>query len=113
MKKSLIIRWVIIALVLLIWIWAMLPLKDKDYLKTFDKLAAPNVEKLHAGRDALLKMGNPEEISEKMRATKDRRAPSTRNWPRNWRRFRPMPISMPGARPGTMTNWLPASPSSR
>ena len=71
MKKSLIIRWVIIAIVLVVWIVAMLPIKDKDYLTTFDKLSAPTVAKLKAGSNALLAQGNPEEIDQKLRAITD------------------------------------------
>ena len=46
MKKSLIIRWTIIGIVLIVWTAAMFPLKDSDYLKTFDQVSAKNVAKV-------------------------------------------------------------------
>lgn len=46
MKKSLIIRWAIILVITVSWCWSMFPVKDKDFLEEFRKLANINQEQL-------------------------------------------------------------------
>ena len=45
MKKSLLIRWSIILLVIVAWTWSMFPLQDSDYLDCFRQVSAKQVEK--------------------------------------------------------------------
>ena len=72
MKKSLIIRWVIIALVILVWTWAMFPFKDKDFLSMFDKVSAKHVAKLQTEAKAFVaEKGNPSELINKINAIED------------------------------------------
>lgn len=72
MKKSLIVRWSIIAVVILVWTIAMFPLKDGDYLSKFDKLSAEQVAKAQNGAKLLLAKGNPEELRSKSEAVADK-----------------------------------------
>ncbi|HQL88646.1 MAG: bifunctional preprotein translocase subunit SecD/SecF [Lentisphaerae bacterium ADurb.Bin082] len=72
MKKSLIIRWSVVALVVLAWTWAMFPLRDKDYLAEFEKMAAPKVAALQKQSKQLLEQGNPEELKAQLDAMADK-----------------------------------------
>ncbi len=56
MKKSLIIRWSIILLVIIAWTWSMFPITDRDYLSEFQRMAEKQVTKLarEAGQVPLL-----------------------------------------------------------
>lgn len=61
MKKSLIIRWAIILVITLSWCWSMFPVKDKDFLGEFNKLANINQEQLEQqAKIAAEKLGNIE-----------------------------------------------------
>ncbi|MDD4098947.1 MAG: protein translocase subunit SecD [Lentisphaeria bacterium] len=71
MKKSLIIRWSIVALVLVVWTAAMFPVRDKDYLAEFDKLSATKVTSLEAQSKALLKVGDPVALKAELDAMTD------------------------------------------
>ena len=62
MKKSLIVRWIIIAAVLLVWGLAMLPLKDRNLIKVFEDKAAKTVSKLEA--EAASFKGDPDALRE-------------------------------------------------
>ena len=62
MKKSLIVRWIIIAAVLLVWGLAMLPLKDRNLIKVFEDKAAKTVSKLEA--EAAAFKGDPDALRE-------------------------------------------------
>ncbi len=68
MKKSLIIRWTIIAIVLVVWTLAMFPLRDGDYLKTFEQVSAKSVAKCQENAKVLLAKGNPETIRKDLAA---------------------------------------------
>ncbi len=46
MKKSLLIRWAIILIITFSWCWSMFPIKDKDFLAEFKKLANVKQEQL-------------------------------------------------------------------
>lgn len=48
MKKSLIIRWCVIAVVVLAWTASMFPIRDRDYLTEFRKQVKPQLAKLQA-----------------------------------------------------------------
>ncbi len=48
MKRSLIWRWVLIVAILVSWVVSIFPLRDRDFLQTFDKLARKSVAKLEA-----------------------------------------------------------------
>ena len=62
MKKSLIIRWIIIALVVIGWLSAMFPIRDKDYLGEFDRISAKQLAPLQARAQNVLKIGNHDEL---------------------------------------------------
>ncbi|MDQ0287930.1 protein translocase subunit SecD [Oligosphaera ethanolica] len=68
MKKSLIIRWIIIALVVIGWLSAMFPIRDKDYLGEFDRISAKQLAALQARSQNVLKVGNPDELKAKLDA---------------------------------------------
>ncbi len=73
MKKSLIIRWVIIAIVILVWTLAMFPIKDKDYMSIFRKLSAKTVAELQAkGAEFEKANGNPADIIKKLGQATDK-----------------------------------------
>ena len=46
MKKSLLIRWAVILVITISWCWSMFPIKDKDFLAEFKKLANVKQEQL-------------------------------------------------------------------
>ena len=73
MKKSLIIRWVIIALVILVWIWAIFPIKDKDFRSMFEKVSRKNVAKLQTEAKAFIdeKKVDPTELIKKVNSIED------------------------------------------
>ncbi|MBQ7650264.1 MAG: hypothetical protein IJS15_04850, partial [Victivallales bacterium] len=73
MKKSLIIRWVIIALVILVWIWAIFPIKDKDFRGMFEKVSRKNVAKLQTEAKAFIdaKKVDPAELIKKVSTIED------------------------------------------
>jgi len=50
MKKSLIWRFALIAVVMAAWTYSIFPVKDRPFLDTFEKLAAPRVKALAAAR---------------------------------------------------------------
>ncbi|NLE55705.1 MAG: hypothetical protein GX617_12255, partial [Lentisphaerae bacterium] len=68
MKKSLIIRWIIIALVVIGWLSAMFPIRDKDYLGEFDRISAKQLAALQARSQNVLKIANPDELKAKLDA---------------------------------------------
>ncbi|MBQ6473347.1 MAG: protein translocase subunit SecD [Victivallales bacterium] len=72
MKKSLIIRWTVIAIVLIVWTAALFPLKDSDYLQMFRQVSATNVERIEAGAKSLLAKGDPAELQRKLEAATDK-----------------------------------------
>ncbi len=72
MKKSLIIRWIIVAAVVISCTVAMFPIKDKNYLETFRKASRKQVEALELGAAELEKLGNPDELKAKMDAVEDK-----------------------------------------
>ncbi len=55
MKSSLIWRCVLIVFVMAIWIYSLFPLKDRDFLPMFEKMAAPKVAAISAEAQALEK----------------------------------------------------------
>ena len=73
MKKSLIIRWVVIALVILVWTWAMFPIKDKDFRNMFETVSRKNVAKLQTEAKAFIdeKKVDPAELIKKVTTIED------------------------------------------
>ncbi|MCR4573926.1 MAG: protein translocase subunit SecD, partial [Lentisphaeria bacterium] len=69
MKKSLIIRMIIIAAVIIGWTASMFPIKDQDFLKKFNTLAAKTVNKLKKSSEGI---GNLEEMKTKLDAMADK-----------------------------------------
>ena len=43
MKKSLLIRWAVIIVLIAAWCWSMFPIKDKDFLQEFQRLSAKQI----------------------------------------------------------------------
>lgn len=72
MKKSLIIRWIIIALVVFGWLAAMFPIRDKDYLSKFDRLSAKQLTALRARSQNVLKVANPDELKAQLDGMADK-----------------------------------------
>ncbi len=64
MKKSLIVRWIVIAAVLLIWGLAMLPLKDRDLIGIFNAKSSKVVAKLE--QEAKTFTGKPDQLREEI-----------------------------------------------
>jgi SecD/SecF fusion protein len=62
MKKSLIIRWVVIALVVFSLLSAMFPIRDKDYMGQFERMSAKSLSALRVRAEDVLKVGNPDEL---------------------------------------------------
>lgn len=71
MKKSLITRWCIIAVVILVWTAALFPIKDKNFLDVFDKVAAKKIAQAQQGAKLLLVKGDPEAIQAQLADIKD------------------------------------------
>ena len=70
MKKSLIIRWIIILLVVVSWTWSIFPIKDKDYLVEFKKMAQDEVQKLEKKSLKLEKLCKIETFKKQMSAAR-------------------------------------------
>ncbi|MFA6930032.1 MAG: protein translocase subunit SecD [Lentisphaeria bacterium] len=71
MKKSLIIRWSIILLVIVAWTWSMFPITDRDYLSEFQKLAEKKVAILANEAKQVPLPQQAEELKIKMEALSD------------------------------------------
>ena len=72
MKKSLIIRWAIIIVVVVSLLWAMFPIRDKDYLSQFERMSARRLSALQARAQNVLKIANPDELKAKLDAMEDK-----------------------------------------
>ncbi len=72
MKKSLIIRWAIIAVIIIGWTSSMFPIKDQDFLAKFNKLSAKQVKKYNKSREALKEKGTLEEVRKQLEDIKDK-----------------------------------------
>ena len=68
MKKSLIIRWIIILVFVLGWIYSMFPIKDQDFLAAFKAKAEKNVDKYRQQAESAQFM----ELKEKRAAIEDK-----------------------------------------
>ena len=69
MKKSLIIRMIIIAAVIIGWTASMFPIREQDFLKKFDSLSSKTVAKLNKSAEAV---GSLEEAKEKLDKMEDK-----------------------------------------
>ena len=72
MKKSLIIRWAIIAVIIIGWTSSMFPIKDQDFLAKFNKLSAKQVKKYDKSRQELQEKGTLEEVRKQLEEIKDK-----------------------------------------
>lgn len=72
MKKSLIIRWSIILLVVIAWTWSMFPITDRDYLNEFQKMAQKQVDKLARDAEQVPLITQAEELKIKMEQISDK-----------------------------------------
>ena len=69
MKKSLIIRMIIIEAVIIGWTASMFPIREQDFLKKFDSLSSKTVAKLNKSAEAI---GSLEEAKEKLDKMEDK-----------------------------------------
>ncbi|MBR6323457.1 MAG: protein translocase subunit SecD, partial [Victivallales bacterium] len=69
MKKSLVIRMIIIAAVIIGWTASMFPIREQDFLKKFDSLSSRTVAKLNKSAEAI---GSLEEAKEKLDKMEDK-----------------------------------------
>ncbi len=72
MKKSLIIRWSIILLVIIAWTWSMFPITDRDYLNEFKLMAQKQVAKLARDAEKVPLITQAEELKLKMEQISDK-----------------------------------------
>ena len=72
MKKSLIIRWIIIGAIVLGWTVSMFPIKDRDILAEFTKLAERRVAEYEKDARVLEEKGGKEKVAEQLRAISDK-----------------------------------------
>lgn len=72
MKKSLIIRWAIIGVIVLGWTLSMFPIKDRDILSEFTKLAEEQVESYESYAKQAEALGGKEKVLEQLRAIDDK-----------------------------------------
>lgn len=72
MKKSLIIRWSIILLVVIAWTWSMFPITDRDYLNEFQKMAQKQVDKLARDAEQVPLITQAEELKIKIEKISDK-----------------------------------------
>ena len=76
MKKSLIIRMIIIAAVIIGWTASMFPIREQDFLKKFDCLSEKTVKKLNKSAEAI---GSLEEVKEKLDKMEDKSSKEYKN----------------------------------
>ena len=72
MKKSLIIRMIIIAAVIIGWTASMFPIREQDFLKKFESLSDKTVKKLNKSAEALKAVGTLEEVKTKLDGMEDK-----------------------------------------
>jgi SecD/SecF fusion protein len=71
MKKSLLIRWSIILLVIIAWTWSIFPITDRDYLTEFQRMSAKQSAKLSREAEQVPLLTQAEELKLKRDALKD------------------------------------------
>ncbi len=72
MKKSLLIRWLIILLVIFAWGMAMFPITDRDYVTEFKTLASKQVEKYRRQAEKVPTVIKAEELQKQLTALSDK-----------------------------------------
>lgn len=72
MKKSLIIRWIVILVIVLGWSWSLFPIKDRDYLSEFKKVTAGPVAALRKQAEGLSALGDPQAMKARLDAIEDK-----------------------------------------
>ncbi|NLZ64353.1 MAG: protein translocase subunit SecD [Lentisphaerae bacterium] len=72
MKKSLLIRWSIIFVVIIAWTLAMFPITDRDYIKAFKKLAEKQVNKYARAAEKVPTVLRAEELQAQLAALSDK-----------------------------------------
>ncbi|NMA20348.1 MAG: protein translocase subunit SecD [Lentisphaerae bacterium] len=72
MKKSLIIRWSIILVVIVAWTWSIFPITDRDYLSEFQKMAKKQVAKLAREAEQVPLVTQAEELKIKLEQISDK-----------------------------------------
>ena len=72
MKKSLIIRMIIIAAVIIGWTASMFPIREQDFLKKFESLSDKTVRKLNKSLDALTATSSLDDAKAKLDAMEDK-----------------------------------------